>query len=686
MTDETHFRVGDITIDLGRGRVMRGDAEIPLPKLSYDMLLVLTRAAPNLQSIDALAEAVWPRLVVSPETVSQRVKLLRDALGDDSKAPRYIGGLRGRGYQIVAPVEKVSLERRADPLKRKLDLLGVQAANNAALADAVAPEDAPSKPAAAPSNSAPQTEVAASPESTLSRRKSIPLALIHHLRTRPLVASSIAFLIAGLVAVAIFLTGPSTEVAPSGAQQQPADAPFAPPPHSIAVLSFVNMSGDKNDEYFSDGLAEELLATLVRINELQVAARTSSFSFKGTPADIQTIARKLNVGAVLEGSVRKSGERLRITAQLINATTGFHLWSETYDRDLKDVFSLQTEIATAVAGALQVTLLGDAKERLTDGGTANPEAFDSFLRARKTVEESLEEPSLRAGIALFDEAIKEDPNYALAYARRAEALAALANYWTGAGREKEKKDLYAQARASVDKAVELAPTSGQVYGSLAVVLGSTSNDFAAIESAYRRGLALEPGNSDLQAEYARIAVDLGRPDALAAANRAVTLNPLDPGTHGGKGVVLFFMRRYDEARASFDEVLRLLNDGIGRSWMGMTELAAGRPTAALPFCEPDKHAWYGQQCLAIAYYQLGRKSEASTMLRQLESEQGDGGAYQFAQVHAQWGQKAEAMKWLVTALRKQDGGLVDIKVDPLLDPVRDEPQFSDIVEQLNFPK
>src|SRR4029077_10858933 len=160
-------------------------------------------------------------------------------------------------------------------------------------------------------------------------------------------------------------------------------AAFAPPPHSIAVLPFVNLSGDKAQEYFSDGLTEESLNSLAQINDLQVAARTSAFSFKGTNTDIGTIARKLNVGAVLEGSVRRSANTLRITAQLINAVTGFHLWSKSYDRDLGDVLKLQSEIATSVASALKVTLLGDVAARVELGGTRNLAAFDAYLRGAK---------------------------------------------------------------------------------------------------------------------------------------------------------------------------------------------------------------------------------------------------------------------------------------------------------------
>ena len=181
----------------------------------------------------------------------------------------------------------------------------------------------------------------------------------------------------------------------AAASAHAAAAAFTPPPHSIAVLPFVNMSGDKEQEYFSDGLTEELLNSLAEINELQVAARTSAFSFKGKDTDIGTIARKLNVGAVLEGSVRRSGHTIRITAQLINAVTGFHLWSKTYDRDLGDVLKLQTEIATAVAG-LKVTLLGDVAAKIELGGTRNPAAFDAYLRASQERRTGTEARTIRA--------------------------------------------------------------------------------------------------------------------------------------------------------------------------------------------------------------------------------------------------------------------------------------------------
>ena len=226
------------------------------------------------------------------------------------------------------------------------------------------------------------------------------------------------------------------------------------------------MSGDKEQEYFSDGLTEELLNSLAEINELQVAARTSAFSFKGKNTDIGTIARKLNVGAVLEGSVRRSANTIRITAQLINAVTGFHLWSKTYDRDLGDVLKLQTEIATAVASALKVTLLGDVAAKVELGGTRNPAAFDAYLRGAKAFSSRHEAKDLPAAIAAYTEAIRLDPHYALAFAGRSIALSGVAGEAETAAAAREGYD---KAQADARQALALAPDLAQAHLALAVV-------------------------------------------------------------------------------------------------------------------------------------------------------------------------------------------------------------------------
>src|SRR3984957_11541197 len=268
-----------------------------------------------------------------------------------------------------------------------------------------------------------------------------------------------------------------------------ASTAFNPPPHSIAVLPFANMSGDKEQEYFSDGLTEELLNSLSEINELQVTARTSAFSFKGKDTDIGTIARKLNVGAVLEGSVRRSANTIRITAQLINAVTGFHLWSKTYDRDLGDVLKLQTEIATAVAGALKVTLLEDVAAKVELGGTGNPAALDAYLRGLKAARSMRDTKDLPAAIAAYTEAIRLDPHYALAFAGRSVALSSAA---AEAETPAAVREGYDKAQADARQALSLAPDLAQAHSALGVVWEQGILDFTQANDEYERALALAP--------------------------------------------------------------------------------------------------------------------------------------------------------------------------------------------------
>jgi TolB-like protein len=247
------------------------------------------------------------------------------------------------------------------------------------------------------------------------------------------------------------------------------------PPHSIAVLPFVNMSGDASQEYFSDGLTEEILNSLSRINELQVAARTSAFSFKGKDTDIGTIARKLNVGAVLEGSVRRSAHTVRITAQLINAVTGFHLWSQTYDRNLGDILALQTEIANAVASGLKVSLLGDVAAKIELGGTHDAGAFDAYLRASKAYRTFHDRNGIQTAISEYSEAIRLDPQYALAFAGRSIELITYAN--EVATTEAAIRDSFDKAQADARKALALAPDLAEGHLALARFFFLGSLDF-----------------------------------------------------------------------------------------------------------------------------------------------------------------------------------------------------------------
>jgi TolB-like protein len=465
-------------------------------------------------------------------------------------------------------------------------------------------------------------------------------------------------------------------------QHVPASA-FSPPPHSIAVLPFVNMSGDKEQEYFSDGLTEELLNSLAAINELQVAARTSAFSFKGKDTDIGTIARKLNVGAVLEGSVRRSSHTVRITAQLIDAVTGFHLWSKTYDRDLGDVLKLETEIASAVADALKVTLLADTATKIELGGTRNSAAFDAYLHATKAADAGGGKNNLIAAAA-YTEAIHLDPNYALAFAGRSFVRSVYASQ--NAARS-EVREYFDQALADAHQAIVLAPELADGHLALGFYLANGALDLKQALDEFERARALAHGGATILRVSGVFAVMAGRTEAgLADLRRAATLDPLNALTHHLLGFGLYLAHRYQEARAPNAEAIRLDPDLLrAYEFSGLTDYQLGNFTGALATCEARPNYWGTQWCLALTYQKLGRHAEAQAAVAKIEAMQGDTTAYQYSTIYAQWGDTPKALEWLDTAMRLRDPGLSLLKCDPLMDPLRNELRFQAIERELKFP-
>jgi TolB-like protein len=467
-----------------------------------------------------------------------------------------------------------------------------------------------------------------------------------------------------------------------------APAVFNPPPHSIAVLPFVNMSGDKEQDYFSDGLTEELLNSLSRINDLQVAARTSAFSFKGKEVKIGTVARELNVAAVLEGSVRRSGHTVRIGAQLINASTGFHLWSETYDRDLSDVLKLQTEIANAVANALKVTLLGDVTAKIEVGGTQNPAALDAYFRGSRIYWlhpswTSADEKDKQAVIAAYTEAVRLDPGYALVYASRSLALGTFAG---GAHGLWPRQTTLHKAQMDARRAIALAPDLAEGHLALANYLES-SLEFTAALQEYAQSVALAPGNARVLRDYGFFAVKMGQTDkGLTAGRRSVVLDPLNDLNHTFLGQSLVLARRYAEAVSALTDAKALSQADLSiNEWLGYAYYLSGDFESARASCEGAEEE-ARLLCLAITYDRLGRHADAENTLGELKAAMGDAWAYQYAEIYAPWGDTTNALAWLETAVRLRDSNLQYLKTDPLLDPLRKEPRFQAIERGLRFPQ
>jgi TolB-like protein/Tfp pilus assembly protein PilF len=603
-------------------------------------------------------------LVVTPYSVYQAVAVLRRALGDDPKDPTYIANVSRRGYRLVAPIEVDA--PMPDPGRAP-----AEPSSETDLKEEPMPAtDKPEQPASAPLDRSQIVE-----RRIGLRYGSILLVL--------LVAGSVLWLISRLTqeralpataAVADRAANPSTAPA----------APFDPPAHSIAVLPFVNMSGDPSQQYFSDGLTEELLNSLTRIDELQVAARTSSFSFQGEHPDIATVAHKLNVSAVLEGSVRRSGNTIRVTAQLNNAVTGFHLWSQTYDRDLGDVLKLQTDIADAVAGALKVTLLGSTSAKIGLGGTHNPAAFDAYLRGAKAHASAKEGKDFQTAIAAYTEAIRLDPNFALAFAGRSKVYT---SYATEGATAAQRRKTFDKAQMDAREAIRLAPDLSEGQLALAYFFENGALDFTQARAAFERALVLAPGDATLLRLSGDFLISMGQfDDGISAARRAVALDPLNRKSHLVLGWGLYFARRYREAIQAFADTITLdpaLEEPYGLrglAFYGLDDLGNARSS-----CDAKPDHWVGQWCLAVVYDKLGRHADAEAALEKYRAKEGDGGAYQYATIYAQWGNRAKALEWLATAMRLRDPGLVILKTDPLMDPLRTEPRFQAIERQLRFP-
>jgi TolB-like protein/Tfp pilus assembly protein PilF len=462
----------------------------------------------------------------------------------------------------------------------------------------------------------------------------------------------------------------------------PPSAVFSPPPHSIAVLPFVNMSGDKDQEYFSEGLTEELLNSLSRINQLQVAARTSSFSFQGEHPDIATVSHKLNVGAVLEGSVRRSAHTIRITTQLINGVTGFDLWSQTYDRDLGDVLALQTEIANAVASALKVTLLGEAAAKVELGGTRKPAAFDAYLKGSQAYRMYHEAKDLETAIAEYTNAIQLDPNYALAYVGRSRAFDELASWWVGG--MADAIESYAKAQADAHKAIALAPDLGEGHLVLANSLAEQLY-FTRASEEYERALALAPGNALVLQDYGLFAVLMGHSEkGLSAVRRAVLLDPLNRNTHVALADALYSARQPKEAISALHDALVL--DPTYTPYQWGASYVLGNYQSARAMCESNPQYPDSHMCLALIYHKLGRHVDAEAEFAKFKAENRNGDDWpQYASVYAQWGDTTKALSSLEAALRIRHVALEYLKTEPMLDPLRQEPRFQAIERALKFP-
>jgi serine/threonine protein kinase/Tfp pilus assembly protein PilF len=445
------------------------------------------------------------------------------------------------------------------------------------------------------------------------------------------------------------------------------------PPKSIAVLPFRNLSEDKDNAFFADGIQEELLNLLSKVPQLQVAARTSSFSFKGKPIEIPEIARKLHVANVLEGSVRKSGDQLRITAKLIRAAEGYHLWSETYDRKLDDIFKIQDEIAGEVVKQLKVTLLGAVPTvRQTD-----PKAYALYLQAVQVGRQSTPEAYTQSD-ALFRQVLEIDPRYAPAWHELARNFINKAN----AGLLPNSEG-YARAREAEEKALSIDPNYAPAHAGLGRI-AMVSNDFVSAAKHFERALALDPNDMDVLGNSATFLQSLGRlHEALALNEAIVRRDPVNVIALGKLAVAQHCTKQFDAAIASFRSVLSL-NPGSGgaHSWMFEAMLLKGDAPAALAEIEQEKSEVWRLIGLPMAYHALGRKMESDAALATLIAKDEKWGPYNIAYVYAFRGEADKAFEWLDKAVQYQDPGLSQIVVEHLFDKIHSDPRWPPFLRKL----
>ena len=484
-------------------------------------------------------------------------------------------------------------------------------------------------------------------------------------------------LIGAALSVGLFFVGRYTA---GRATPRHGEAATAVPGKSIAVLPLLNESGDPRDEYFSDGLSEELIAALAQINGLKVIGRSSSFRFKDRHEEPKAIGEKLGVSTLLEGTVRKQDDRVRIVAELINAADGIELWTRTFDRELKDIFAVQEEIARAVAESLKVTLLGSQDRPAQRGAPSNVEAHNAYLQGhfhfqRRNLED------YRKAVGYFDQAIQLDPDYALACAERSEA-------WTFIGDlTGQREPAWSKARSDAERAVAIAPALAEARAALGWVRFFVDWKFTEGLSELKRAKEFSPSNPTANDLLARVILYLGRLDeAERQARHAVELDPLSVIAQGNLARVLLFAGKLDEADAAARKAAELQPaSASSHRWQVVAAVLRGDRATALREAQLEPDEGYRRFELALAQQIQGDRQAADAALADLIANGRDNLAYQIAEVYAVRGEKDKAFEWLQIALDNHDTGMLALLVDPLLHSLHSDPRYKNLLAKLGLP-
>jgi TolB-like protein/DNA-binding winged helix-turn-helix (wHTH) protein/Flp pilus assembly protein TadD len=623
-------------LDTGNQCLWCGEERIAVPPKTYDVLRYLVENPGRLVTQDELLERLWPRTYVNPELIRKYILEIRKILGDRPEKPEFIETVTKRGYRFIAPVIDES---------------------------AAAPADLP---------------ISQETDGEMTKDKSVPDTG----RSKQKTAFGKRMLLRAAIIATLAVAATTAIRGHFWSSRKQTNTPSLDNT-SIAVLPFVDMSPGRDQEYFSDGLSEQLMNDLAKIAALKIVGRSSAFQFKGKSEDLRVVGRKLGVANLLEGSVRREGNHVRITAELIKVDDGFQLWSQTYDREMKDLFAVQDEIARAATEALQVKLLGGNGHPVpTNLGSENPEAYQAYLLANYFFRRGAGKEDVDKALTYIDTAIKLDDKYAPAWALRASVRNMMAE-----GGLTDVTDGFRRARDDAERATALDPNLASAYLALARTQIYHDWDWDTANTCLAKAAALEPGSSEVLGARSYLSRALGNLDqAVKLYDQAVDLDPLRANAHLGLGYLLYMAGRYDEAQAALQKALDLNRQAaFVHADLGEILLAEGKPQKALAEIEKEPNDWQKLTDQAIAYHSLGRVQDSNAALAELVAKHRTDSAYQIAEVYAYRGESDKSFEWLERAYKQRDAGLPDIKVDPLLRALRHDPRYTELLKKMHLP-
>ena len=623
-------------LDAANQCLWRGQGRVPIAPKAFDVLRYLVENPGRLVTQDEVLEKLWPDTYVNPEVLRKYILDIRKILGDRPDKPEFIETVTKRGYRFIAQVVDDSAAEPAD-LNRS-DATAAHAIEESQEHEAVRFEHQGS----------------------------------------PLKRSLWKFVFLPLLAlVAAAGIGGYFRLARNGA-----NAPSLNDP-SIAVLPFTDMSPGKDQEYFADGLTGELINDLAKVSGLKVVGRSSAFQFKGRNEDLREVGRKLGVANVLEGSVRQEGNHVRITAELIKTDDGFQLWSQTYDREIKGIFAVQDEISQAATRALQLKLLGGNGQPIAPNSrSTSPEAYQAYLQANYFLGRGQSKEHLSKALAYADTAIKLDARYASAWALRATVQTLMAE----AGLTDDTEG-FRKARHDAQRAIALDPTLASAYLALARTQMTEDWDWDAAGTSLSKAAALGPGSGEVFRVRSTQSEILGNLDeAIKLGEQANALDPLRSDTYLRLGYLLYAAGRYDEAWPKLQRALELNpQTAFAHVDLGEVLVAEGKPQQALAEIEKEPLQWGKLTGQALAYHALGRDQDSNAALAGLIAKYNNGAAYQIAEVYAFRGESDKSFDWLERAYKQRDGGLTEIKNDPLLKNLRHDPRYTELLKKMRLP-